>query len=71
MKKVLVIGATGAMGTYLMEKFAATDYQVDGVYQECAPESLFAPRVFAENLRYISAGREGPRVHQIDPQKRL
>ena len=47
MKKVLVIGATGAMGTYLMEKFAATDYQVDGVYQECAPESLFAPRVFA------------------------
>ena len=55
MKKVLVIGATGAMGTYLMEKFAATDYQVDGVYQECAPESLFAPRVFAENLRYIPA----------------
>lgn len=45
-QKVLILGATGAMGTYLTRKATAAGYQVDAV-------SLDAKQSDSPNLRYI------------------
>lgn len=48
MKKVLVLGATGAMGQYLTPRLAEMGYLVDGV-------SLDAAISTHPNLKYIQA----------------
>ncbi len=48
MKKVLVLGATGAMGVYLVPELLKMGYQVDGVSIDDAHSDN-------ENLRYIKA----------------
>lgn len=48
MKKILVLGGTGAMGLYLVPELVKKGYQVDVV-------ALDAPESNCENLRYIKA----------------
>ena len=47
MKKALIVGATGAMGTYLTEKLLREGWAVDGV-------CLDQPETALPNLRYIT-----------------
>ena len=55
MKKVLVLGATGAMGQYLTPRLAEMGYLVDGV-------ALDAAISVHKNLKYIQANTKAEGV---------
>ncbi len=48
-KKILVLGATGAMGTYLVPKLIERGYEVDGVTMEDAVSNTAGLKYFKEN----------------------
>lgn len=54
-RKVLVLGATGAMGQYLVPRLANQGYQVDAVSLDDAQSSL-------PNLKYIKTNAKDPKV---------
>ena len=52
-RKVLVLGATGAMGQYLVPRLAAMGYRVDGVSidESAAGEKIEVPRAYLKGRK--------------------